>query len=185
MKCNIVSDIILNSQISWLEVLKFNFVSILLIEMLCIFFSIQFVLLVFMNNIANFLQKIIIFFHRLADHITQVHMFCREPQANFDPMPMNLMRRYVSYCRSIQPVIPEDLTDYIVSAYVEIRKEARNSRDMTFTSARNLLGILRLSTALVSKSMLFEMINSTMVEPFFLKDFSIAYNQFLKRAICV
>ncbi|GFW36909.1 DNA replication licensing factor mcm7-B [Trichonephila clavipes] len=86
---------------------------------------------------------------RLADHITQVHMHCREPQANFDPMPMNLMRRYISYCRLIQPVVPEDLTDYLVSAYVEIRKEARNSHDMTFTSARNLLGVLRLSTALV------------------------------------
>ncbi|KAG8182239.1 hypothetical protein JTE90_024172 [Oedothorax gibbosus] len=85
---------------------------------------------------------------RLADHITQVHMHCREPQANFDPMPMNLLRRYVSYCRNIQPLIPADLTDYLVSAYVEIRKEARNSRDMTFTSARNLLGVLRLSTAL-------------------------------------
>lgn len=31
-----------------------------------------------------------------------------------------------------------------------MRKEARNNKDMTFTSARNLLGILRLSTALVS-----------------------------------
>lgn len=30
-----------------------------------------------------------------------------------------------------------------------MRKEARNNKDMTFTSARNLLGILRLSTALV------------------------------------
>ncbi|GFR21475.1 DNA replication licensing factor mcm7-B [Trichonephila clavata] len=85
---------------------------------------------------------------RLADHITQVHMHCREPQANFDPMPMNLMRRFISYCRLIQPVVPEDLSDYLVSAYVEIRKEARNSHDMTFTSARNLLGVLRLSTAL-------------------------------------
>lgn len=35
-----------------------------------------------------------------------------------------------------------------LAAYVELRKEARNARDMTFTSARNLLGILRLSTAL-------------------------------------
>lgn len=35
-----------------------------------------------------------------------------------------------------------------LAAYVELRKEARNSRDMTFTSARNLLGVLRLSTAL-------------------------------------
>ena len=33
-------------------------------------------------------------------------------------------------------------------AYVELRREARNSKDMTFTSARNLLAILRLSTAL-------------------------------------
>lgn len=29
-----------------------------------------------------------------------------------------------------------------------LRNDARNSKDMTFTSARNLLGILRLSTAL-------------------------------------
>lgn len=35
-------------------------------------------------------------------------------------------------------------------SYVEMRKEARNEKDMTFTSARNLLAILRLSTALVS-----------------------------------
>lgn len=85
---------------------------------------------------------------RLADHITHVHMYSKEPQASFDPMPMNLMRRYITYCRKINPVIPEDLTDYLVSAYVEIRKEARNSKDTTFTSARNLLGILRLATAL-------------------------------------
>ena len=45
--------------------------------------------------------------------------------------------------------MPRELTEYIVSAYVEMRKEARHSRDMTFTSARTLLGVLRLSTALV------------------------------------
>ena len=47
-------------------------------------------------------------------------------------------------------MIPEGLTDYITGAYVEMRKEARNNKDMTFTSARTLLAILRLSTALVS-----------------------------------
>lgn len=36
----------------------------------------------------------------------------------------------------------------ILAAYVDLRREARNAKDMTFTSARNLLGILRLSTAL-------------------------------------
>ena len=47
-------------------------------------------------------------------------------------------------------MIPETLTDYIVSVYVEMRKEARTSRDTTFTSARTLLALLRLATALVS-----------------------------------
>lgn len=59
-------------------------------------------------------------------------------------------RRYISLCKRRQPVIPESLADYITAAYVEMRKEARVSKDCTFTSARTLLSILRLSTALVS-----------------------------------
>ena len=47
-------------------------------------------------------------------------------------------------------MVPEALADYITAAYVEMRKEARVSKDTTFTSARTLLSILRLSTALVS-----------------------------------
>lgn len=46
-------------------------------------------------------------------------------------------------------MVPEALADYITAAYVEMRKEARVSKDTTFTSARTLLSILRLSTALV------------------------------------
>lgn len=45
--------------------------------------------------------------------------------------------------------MPESLGDYITAAYVEMRKEARVSKDTTFTSARTLLSILRLSTSLV------------------------------------
>jgi len=60
-------------------------------------------------------------------------------------------RRYIAACKEKQPVIPEALTDYIVSAYVEMRKEARTNRDTTFTSARTLLAVLRLATALVSQ----------------------------------
>ena len=59
-------------------------------------------------------------------------------------------RRYITACKEKMPTIPVELTDYIVSAYVEMRKEARNSRDTTFTSARTLLAVLRLGTALVS-----------------------------------
>lgn len=59
------------------------------------------------------------------------------------------LRRYIALCKKRQPMVPEALADYITAAYVEMRKEARVSKDTTFTSARTLLSILRLSTALV------------------------------------
>lgn len=65
---------------------------------------------------------------------------------------LSLYRRYIAACKEKQPLIPEALTDYIVSAYVEMRKEARTNRDTTFTSARTLLAVLRLATALVSSN---------------------------------
>merc|ERR1719290_506549 len=77
---------------------------------------------------------------RIAKHITYVQQH--------SPLDMKLMRRYIALCRKQMPVIPPGLTDYIVGAYCEMRKEARNKTDMTFTSARTLLAILRLSTAL-------------------------------------
>lgn len=86
---------------------------------------------------------------RLANHITFVHKHCSEPpRGTLKPLDMRLMRRYIALCRSKNPAVPEDLTDYIVGAYVEMRKEARNNKDSTFMSPRTLLAILRLSTAL-------------------------------------
>lgn len=85
---------------------------------------------------------------RLAKHITYVHQHGVQPKSNIKTLDMSLMRRYISLCKRKNPTIPNDLTDYIVGAYVELRRDARNNRDMTFTSPRNLLGILRLSTAL-------------------------------------
>lgn len=85
---------------------------------------------------------------RLAQHITYVHQNSSHPALTHDPLDMSLIRRYIAACKAILPVIPVELTDYVVSAYVEMRKEARTSKDMTFTSARTLLGILRMSTAL-------------------------------------
>lgn len=85
---------------------------------------------------------------RLARHITYVHSHGKQPPTKVEAMDMNLMRKYIALCKRKEPTISADLSDYIVGAYVELRREARNNKDMTFTSARNLLGILRLSTAL-------------------------------------
>lgn len=41
-------------------------------------------------------------------------------------------------------MILENLVDYIIGVYVEMRKEVRNSKDITFISVRILLVIFRL-----------------------------------------
>jgi DNA replication licensing factor MCM7 len=51
--------------------------------------------------------------------------------------------------KQYQPFISKDLTDYITSVYVNIREEGQTDTEMmTFVSARTLLAILRLATAL-------------------------------------
>ncbi|KAF6206741.1 hypothetical protein GE061_017977, partial [Apolygus lucorum] len=85
---------------------------------------------------------------RLAQHITYVHQNSKQPPTLVEPLDMSLMRRYIDLCKRKTPAIPANLSDTIVEAYVKMRKEARNTKDMTFTSARNLLAILRLATAL-------------------------------------
>ena len=73
------------------------------------------------------------------------------PSPSFFPSsPSN--SRYIAACKKKQPVIPESLTEYIVGTYVDMRREARANKggvNQTFTSARTLLALLRLSTALV------------------------------------
>lgn len=85
---------------------------------------------------------------RLAQHITYVHQHCSEPPLEETPLDMKLMRRYIALCKTYNPKIPEFLTENIVAAYIEMRQEARNNRNMTYTSARTLLAVLRLGTAL-------------------------------------
>ena len=60
--------------------------------------------------------------------------------------------RYIAAAKTHHPVVPESLTEFLVSMYVDLRREARSNRggaNQTFTSARTLLALLRLSTALV------------------------------------
>ncbi|XP_058803569.1 DNA replication licensing factor Mcm7 [Phymastichus coffea] len=85
---------------------------------------------------------------KLAQHITYVHQFGKQPECEIEALPMDLIRRYIQVCKTREPAIPEELTEFIVETYVEMRREARSAPDQTFTSARNLLGVLRLATAL-------------------------------------
>uniref|UniRef100_A0A183DLY5 DNA replication licensing factor MCM7 n=1 Tax=Gongylonema pulchrum TaxID=637853 RepID=A0A183DLY5_9BILA len=85
----------------------------------------------------------------LAEHITYVHMKGREPdKEGMKPLDMSLMRRYIAICKRKQPVLDERLRDRLVDMYVDLRKEARTNKDSTFVSARSLMAVIRLSTAL-------------------------------------
>lgn len=87
---------------------------------------------------------------QLAHHITYVHTKLQNPprKGGKEPLDMKIVRRYVSLCKRKQPVVPEECTERLVTSYVELRREARNNSNTTFTSPRNLLAIIRLSTAL-------------------------------------
>lgn len=113
---------------------------------------------------------------RLAQHITYVHRHNAQPETEIQTVDPVFFKKYIAKCKTLNPTIPEALSDYIVREYhfiftlgmgktmkkfficivavritenyVEMRKRARNDADQTFTSPRNLLAILRLSTAL-------------------------------------
>ncbi|KAL5475357.1 hypothetical protein EMCRGX_G025158 [Ephydatia muelleri] len=88
---------------------------------------------------------------RLAQHVTYVHQHSTQPPSQIEPLDPKLMTRYIAACKLKQPTIPESLSEYIVSMYVDMRKQSRLNKgghNQTFTSARTLLALLRLSTAL-------------------------------------
>ena len=89
---------------------------------------------------------------RLAQHVTYVHMHNEHPPLQHDPIDPVLMRHYIAEARRKRPIVPKEVSNYVVSAYVQLRKnskedEERNSQ-FTYTSARTLLAVLRLSQAL-------------------------------------
>lgn len=85
---------------------------------------------------------------RLAQHITYVHRTKSQPKTDNPTVDQAFFMKYIARCRQVTPTVPESLSDFLVQNYVEMRKAARNEKDKTFTSPRNLLAVLRLSTAL-------------------------------------
>lgn len=61
-------------------------------------------------------------------------------------------RHYIALARSKRPTVPQEVSNYIVESYVRLRKmskeEEEKKQSHTYTSARTLLGVLRLSQAL-------------------------------------
>ncbi|KKY24266.1 putative dna replication licensing factor cdc47 [Diplodia seriata] len=93
----------------------------------------------------------------LARHVTHVHIHNKHPEASgtgnkgpvFTP---HEVRQWVARARGYRPTVPQEVADYMVGAYVRMRQQqARDEsqrRAFTHTSARTLLGVLRLAQAL-------------------------------------
>jgi DNA replication licensing factor MCM7 len=90
----------------------------------------------------------------LARHVTFVHINNKHPEPQgggliFSP---NEVRQWVARARSFRPIVPKQVSDYLVGAYVRLRQQQKRdeagSKTFTHTSPRTLLGILRLSQAL-------------------------------------
>ncbi|TIB15848.1 hypothetical protein E3P92_01546 [Wallemia ichthyophaga] len=86
---------------------------------------------------------------RLAQHVTYVHMHNQHPQIEHEPVDPVIMRHYIALARQKRPVVPQAVAEYLTGTYVQLRKAQKEDESgFTYTSARTLLGVLRLSQAL-------------------------------------
>ncbi|RYG56645.1 hypothetical protein EON66_02400 [archaeon] len=93
----------------------------------------------------------------LAAHVTYVHQKDTHPPLDFDPVPANLFRQYLSIAKHIVPYVPQELTAYIVEAYVDMRTRDKSRASATggrsTLTARQLLSILRMAQGLARLKM--------------------------------
>ncbi|KAI8989794.1 MCM-domain-containing protein [Trametes punicea] len=88
----------------------------------------------------------------LAEHVTYVHMHNTHPEFDFELIDPTLIRHYIARAREHRPTVPAEVSNYIVETYVRLRKVSKDDeaqkKSHTYTSARTLLGVLRLAQAL-------------------------------------
>lgn len=87
----------------------------------------------------------------LARHVLRVHRDGEAPRRadGPEPLPAPLLRAYIAAAKSHSPVVPPQLAEYLAAVYAEMRgEEAAAETPHTYTTARTLLSILRMSQAL-------------------------------------
>ncbi|KAJ5571047.1 hypothetical protein N7535_004707 [Penicillium sp. DV-2018c] len=90
----------------------------------------------------------------LASHVTYVHMHNRHPESEDAAIMLtpHEVRQYIAKARGYRPIVPASVSDYMVGAYVAMRKRQKvdetKKRQFSHVTPRTLLGIIRLSQAL-------------------------------------
>ena len=88
----------------------------------------------------------------LAQHVTYVHMNNKHPETEGIVFAPQEVREYIAQARSYRPIVPKEVSDYMVGAYVRMRqahkRDEGTKKQFSYTSPRTLLAIVRLSQAL-------------------------------------
>lgn len=87
----------------------------------------------------------------LAQHVLRVHKDGRAPERDTGSKALSadMLRAYIAAAKQYNPYVPSALSEYCASVYAELRaEEAASEVPHTYTTARTLLSILRLSQAL-------------------------------------
>lgn len=90
----------------------------------------------------------------LASHVTYVHMHNKHPETEADGVVFtpHEVRQYVAKARTYRPIVPKSISDYMVGAYVRLRKDSKRDestkKQFSHVTPRTLLGVVRLSQAL-------------------------------------
>lgn len=90
----------------------------------------------------------------LASHVTYVHMHNRHPETEEDGVVFtpHEVRQYIAKARTYRPTVPRSISDYMVGAYVRLRKDCKRDestkKQFSHVTPRTLLGVVRLSQAL-------------------------------------
>ncbi|GAA6055754.1 hypothetical protein JCM3770_006142 [Rhodotorula araucariae] len=88
---------------------------------------------------------------RLAQHVTYVHMNREAPPLALEPVSPTVLRHYIALARQVRPVVPKHVADKVVNEYVGLRRRQKQDDErqqfFTYTSARTLLGVLRVAQA--------------------------------------
>jgi hypothetical protein len=73
------------------------------------------------------------------------------PPLAMEPVSPTVLRHYIALARQVRPVVPKHVADLVVNEYVGLRRRQKQDDDrnqfFTYTSARTLLGVLRVAQA--------------------------------------
>lgn len=91
---------------------------------------------------------------QLAKHVAFVHMNSRHPDIGTDNVIFSPheVRSYIAQARTYRPVVPENVSEYMIKTYVRMRDQQQRAekkgKQFTHTTPRTLLGVVRLAQAL-------------------------------------